>query len=128
MFHRDEIATKMYFINSGVCEVQAIESHMPLKFLTKGGYFGEIGVLLTGKRTCSVVVRTTTILQAIKKEALEEILKAFPINSKFLYAVAKQREQTTRIEDVPNYDENRLIVELLNVLPQDENVFGSFAE
>jgi len=128
VFHRDEMATKMYFINAGVCEVQAAVSHMPLKFMTKGGYFGEIGVLLTGKRTCSVVVRTTTILQSIRKEALEEILKAYPMNLKFLKAVATQRLQTTQVEDVPNYDENRLVAELLNSLPQDENVFGNLAE
>jgi CRP-like cAMP-binding protein len=68
------MASKMYFIQSGVCEVESVGSRHPLKFMTKGGYFGEIGVLLTGKRTCSVVVRTTTILQAIKKEDLDDIL------------------------------------------------------
>lgn len=128
VFHRDEIAAKMYFIYSGVCEVQAFDALKPLKFMTKGGYFGEIGVLLTGKRSCSVVVRTTSILQAIKKCDLEPILDAFPASRRYLQAVGKQRLAITTVEQIENYNESRLVQEMQMSLPLDENIFGSIAE
>ena len=53
----------------------ASDGNKTIQFLTKGGYFGEIGVLITGKRTCSVVARTTSILYSIGQEDLSSILE-----------------------------------------------------
>ena len=52
----DEVATKMYFINSGVVEILASDNMTVLAYQTQGCYFGEIGVFLTGKRSCSVKI------------------------------------------------------------------------
>jgi CRP-like cAMP-binding protein len=67
-----------------------------IKFLSKGAFFGEIGIFLTGKRTCSVIVRTTTVLHAIRKEPLQAILEEFPQQLTYLKQVGRQRlvEQT----------------------------------
>jgi CRP-like cAMP-binding protein len=59
--------------------------------MSKGAFFGEIGCLLTGKRSCSVIVRTTTILHKIKKDKLTAILEEYPSQYKYLKAVGRQR-------------------------------------
>jgi CRP-like cAMP-binding protein len=50
----DEVADKMYFIHSGYFDVISAYEKRPLAFFSKGAYFGEIGVLITGTRTVSV--------------------------------------------------------------------------
>ena len=57
MVRIDEVANKMYFINSGVVEIMATDNHTILAYQGSGCYFGEIGVFLTGKRSCSVRIR-----------------------------------------------------------------------
>lgn len=78
VFYKDSVAKRMFFVNEGVCEVADNEDKKLIRFLTKGAFFGEIGCFLTEKRTCSVIVRTTTILHAIRKEKLSTILEEFP--------------------------------------------------
>lgn len=51
---RGEVATKMYFIKSGIIQVLATDNKTILAFMSDGTYFGEIGILLTQKRTCSI--------------------------------------------------------------------------
>ena len=53
----DEVANKMYFINSGVVEILATDNSTILAYQGAGCYFGEIGVFLTGKRSCFVRIR-----------------------------------------------------------------------
>jgi CRP-like cAMP-binding protein len=50
----DEPADRMFFVHSGYFEVVSIYEKSPLAFFSKGAYFGEIGVLITGTRTVSV--------------------------------------------------------------------------
>lgn len=50
----DEPADRMFFVHQGYFEVISIYEKRPLNFFSKGAYFGEIGVLITGKRTVSV--------------------------------------------------------------------------
>jgi len=68
VFWKDEAAKHFYLINEGVCELVASDEQTLIRFMSKGAFFGEIGCLLTGKRSCSVIVRTTTILHKIKKD------------------------------------------------------------
>ena len=53
----DEVANTMYFLHSGITEVIASDNQTTIAYMGKGCYFGEIGVLITGKRSCSVKVR-----------------------------------------------------------------------
>jgi len=55
----------------------------------EGSYFGEIGCLITQKRTVAVKAKTICIFFVIKKEDLNDILDHFPMIKKFLMAVAK---------------------------------------
>jgi CRP-like cAMP-binding protein len=91
VFSKDAAANKFYIINEGVCEVVASDEQTLIRFMSKGTFFGEIGCLLTGKRSCSVIVRTTTILHKIRKDHLIEIFEAYPSQYKYLKAVGRQR-------------------------------------
>lgn len=62
VFHKEQDATHLYFINEGVIEILASDEKSLIRFLSKGDFFGEIGCLLTNKRSCSAYSRTTTLL------------------------------------------------------------------
>ena len=57
--------------------------------MSEGAYFGEIGVLLTNKRSCSIKSKCVSVFYTITSEDLIEVLDAFPIHMKFLKAVGK---------------------------------------
>jgi CRP-like cAMP-binding protein len=69
----------MYFIRKGVVKVLANDNKTTLAFMGEGSYFGEIGVLITKKRTVSVKAKTICIFFTIPQEELIEILEAFPV-------------------------------------------------
>ena len=50
----NEIADKMFFVQDGNLEVLATDHFTTIAFLGAGAYFGEIGVLITGKRSLSI--------------------------------------------------------------------------
>ena len=85
----DEVASKMYFIHSGVAQIIASDNKTPIAYQGPGCYFGEIGILLTGKRSCSVKIRQSAILYTITKPQLEFMLDSFPVQAKFLRAVGR---------------------------------------
>jgi CRP-like cAMP-binding protein len=60
-----EIADKMYFIQEGFVEIICTDNVTPIAFFGRGSYFGEIGVLITGKRSVSVKTRTNSVLYYI---------------------------------------------------------------
>ena len=104
----DEVATKMYFINSGVVEILATDHSTVLAYQGSGCYFGEIGVFLTGKRSCSVRVRQSAILFQITKKQLLRMLERFPMQAKFLRAVGRQRLKTTNVADLLGSDASEM--------------------
>ena len=68
----------MYFIGRGLVEVLASDNKTVISFQGEGCYFGEIGVLLTGKRSCSVRSKTVCIFYSLNKEELNKILVNYP--------------------------------------------------
>ena len=42
-----EVATKMYFVKSGIVKVFASDDKTVIAYMSEGTYFGEVGVLLT---------------------------------------------------------------------------------
>jgi CRP-like cAMP-binding protein len=85
----DEVADAMYFLHSGIMEVVASDNSTTIAYMGMGCYFGEIGVLITGKRSCSVKVRQTAILFSVEKDDMLSILQSFPKQAKFLRAVGR---------------------------------------
>ena len=79
VIYRHALAERMYFINEGVVEVLAADEKTLIRFLSRGEFFGEIGILIEPhKCTLSVVARTTTLLYYVKEEDMQEILGEFP--------------------------------------------------
>ena len=98
----------MYFINSGLVEVLATDNITPLAYQGSGCYFGEIGIFITGKRSCSFKVKLSAILSTIAKPELLKMLETFPRQAKFLRAVGRQRLQTTKVEDLRGTDPSEM--------------------
>jgi CRP-like cAMP-binding protein len=70
-----EVATKLYFISSGVVEVLATDEKTIIAYMTEGAYFGEIGLLLTQKRSCSVKSITDSVIFTLGKDDLFRLLE-----------------------------------------------------
>lgn len=101
-----DIADEIFFIKSGLVEVQATDKQTVIAYMSEGSYFGEIGVMLLGTRSCSVKAKTICIFYVISKEELTEVLDRFPEQREFLKAVGRQRMQTTNPEDLMEEDED----------------------
>ncbi|MDR3549516.1 MAG: cyclic nucleotide-binding domain-containing protein [Candidatus Pacebacteria bacterium] len=98
---KGELAESMYFIKRGLAKVVcADDENVVISYLGEGAYFGEIGVLTTGKRSTSVIAHTDCVLLSIDKPTLLEILDEFGHHKKFLEMVAKQRLETTYTTDI----------------------------
>jgi CRP-like cAMP-binding protein len=79
----------MFFIKSGIVQVLATDEKTVIALMTEGGYFGEIGIFLLNKRSCSIKAKTVSVFYTILKEELLEALKEFPLHLKYLKAVGK---------------------------------------
>jgi len=87
--HIEEVATKMYFIDSGVVTVLATDNQTVLAYQGPGCYFGEIGVFLTGKRSCSVKIKESATLLKVRKDDLLKMIEPFPKQAKLFRAVGR---------------------------------------
>jgi len=127
-----EVATKFYFIKTGIVQVIATDGRTPIAIMSEGSFFGEVGVLLTQRRSCSIFAKTLSVFLTVKKEELVEILSHYPVTLKYLESVGKQRLKTTHPEDLIDRDDNtqmslRLQQELDNlrkVKGHSENMYG----
>ncbi len=81
-------ADKLFFIHSGYIEVLDKNEIDPVMFCSKGGYFGEVGVLITGQRTLSVRSKSNSVIYYITKEDLLSLLDKWPKELEFLKSVA----------------------------------------
>ena len=102
--YQGEVATQMYFIKSGIVQILSTDNKTVIAYMSEGTYFGEIGILITEKRTCFVKAKTPCVLFTINGEELIKILEKYPLIYKFLKAVANQRLQTTAPEDLIEQD------------------------
>lgn len=109
-----EIADDMYFIKKGYVEVISTDMKTIIAYLGEGCYFGEVGIFLTDKRSCTVKAKTACIFLTITKRNLITILESYPKQLKFLKAVARQRLETTKPEDLMNASDST-ISEMMDV-------------
>jgi CRP-like cAMP-binding protein len=73
----DDYGTGIYFIEQGEAEVQDADGDT-IGTLGHGDTFGEIGLLLTGQRTATVVARTPIRLLALSGQDFERIRARVP--------------------------------------------------
>lgn len=95
-----EYANEMYFIKQGEVEILATDNKTRIAILREGAYFGEIGILLSQKRTVNVRALTFCHFEVIDKKDFLMILDGFPQQRELLLNVANQRKQTTMPQDV----------------------------
>ena len=86
----DDYGTAIYFVEEGAAEVlddrgEEVESLGP------GDTFGEIGLLLTGQRTATVVARTPMRLLSLSGQEFERIRERVPKLEESLRRLGVQR-------------------------------------
>jgi CRP-like cAMP-binding protein len=59
-------------------EVLATDNNTVIAFIGKGAYFGEIGVLITGKRSVSIRALSNCMTYIVKSNDFLNILDRFP--------------------------------------------------
>ncbi|EAR89827.2 cation channel family protein (macronuclear) [Tetrahymena thermophila SB210] len=96
-----EIANEMYFIKKGKVQIITECHSRVIAIQEEGSYFGEIGLLITGKRTCIVQAIENCIFMCLKKEHFDLIMQQFPDQKNHLIKVSKQRLLTTKASDLP---------------------------
>jgi len=72
----DDYGTTIYFIEEGEAEV--VEGGGEANFVGRGDVVGEIGLLLTGERTATVVARTPLRLLSLSGQDFEQIRPRVP--------------------------------------------------
>jgi CRP-like cAMP-binding protein len=73
----DDYGTAIYFIEEGTADVMD-DGHETTMALGPGETFGEIGLLLTGQRTATVVARTPMRLLSLSGQDFERIRGRVP--------------------------------------------------
>lgn len=63
----------------GTVEALAHDKKAVLSILEDGSFFGEVGVLITGIRTCSIRSKTSCLFYTISKRMIIQILKKHPL-------------------------------------------------
>lgn len=90
-----EIADKIYFIMKGTVEAIAHDKTTVLAVMEDGSFFGEVGVLITGIRTCSIRSKSSCLFYTISKRMIIQILKKHPLQTRVLFTIASQRYKIT---------------------------------
>jgi len=93
-----EIGSSMYFISSGKVEIVNAQDQV-IRVLGKGDYFGEFALLISEKRTASVVAKTFCELQVLLKEDFDTIMADWPQYVKNLQRIAEARVQSVSKSD-----------------------------
>jgi CRP-like cAMP-binding protein len=73
----DDYGTAIYFIEQGEADVSDDEAEAT-EVLSPGDTFGEIGLLLTGQRTATVVARTPMRLLSLSGQDFDRIRERVP--------------------------------------------------
>lgn len=93
-------ANEMFFIKQGEVEVLANDNKTRIAILREGAYFGEIGLLLTQKRTVSIRALTVCVFEVLNKEQFTTLLEGHPEQKKLLLQVANQRIKICSPDDI----------------------------
>ena len=87
---RDDLGTAAYFIEQGEAEVVG-DAESAAEVLGPGDVFGEIGLLLTGERTATVVARTPLRLLSLSGQDFDRIRSDVPEAERKLRALGLER-------------------------------------
>lgn len=99
-----ELADEIYFIKTGEVEVLATDNKTRIAILREGAYFGEIGLLLTGKRTVTIRALTFCVFQVLGKDDFNSLMNMYPEQKAYLEKISQQRVKTCSPEDIETQD------------------------
>lgn len=78
IIEKDTVGEEMYFLVEGSVLIIAGDKHTVLTTLQRGTYFGEIAILFKSKRTSYVQAETFCVINRLRKDDLDEVMKNFP--------------------------------------------------
>jgi CRP-like cAMP-binding protein len=101
VFHEGDAADEMYFLRRGNVNVLAPRSTRVVATLEEGGYFGEIGILVSnGRRSNTVLAAKKCEYYTLSKADLDWVLDRFPEYRELLRnAALKRLEQMAKVLD-----------------------------
>ena len=89
-----EIASEIFFIKSGKVGIWETNEKIKLAVMKEGTFFGEIGLLLSEKRTATVKAETICHFEVLSKQDFNSFIGDFPKELEYLKKVAVQRMGT----------------------------------
>lgn len=84
-------AMAMYWILKGTVSVTSTDGESVYAELASGSYFGEIGILFNRPRTATVVARTKVLVGVLTSDALNVVLKLYPLIERRIRDEAQER-------------------------------------
>ncbi|KAK6202269.1 uncharacterized protein RJT21DRAFT_118272 [Scheffersomyces amazonensis] len=81
----------MYWILKGTVSVTSTDGESIYAELASGSFFGEIGILFNRPRTATVVARTRVLVGVLTSEALNPVLKHYPLIERRIRDEAQER-------------------------------------
>ncbi|KAE8894999.1 hypothetical protein PF003_g21016 [Phytophthora fragariae] len=98
VFHKGDPANSMVIISRGKVKVISPDNEGLLAVLKQGSFFGEIGLLRHGTRSCTVIAGTFCELKSLDRNDAEEIFESYPHIHDRLFAEAEKRRLDTRLK------------------------------
>ncbi|KAK6458732.1 uncharacterized protein RJT20DRAFT_143551 [Scheffersomyces xylosifermentans] len=95
----------MYWILKGTVSVTSTDGESIYAELAAGSFFGEIGILFNRPRTATVVARTRVLVGVLTSDALNTVLKHYPLIERRIRDEAQERlamQEKKNEYDLPN--------------------------
>ncbi|KAI9209110.1 cyclic nucleotide-binding-like protein [Polychytrium aggregatum] len=87
---KDEEADSMFFIMRGTVEVISTDG-VAFAEMTNGQFFGEVGIILSMKRTASIRAKEESFLLKLTKDSLAKVVQLYPMMQQKINEVAEER-------------------------------------
>jgi F-box/leucine-rich repeat protein 7 len=100
IIQQGDIGKAMYLIVNGTVSVKSGDDEMLFAELSRGAFFGEIGVLFDRERTASVVASSRVLLAIIQKSDVDIILTKHPNIAHMVKKEAENRLQQLQLAGV----------------------------
>jgi cAMP-binding proteins - catabolite gene activator and regulatory subunit of cAMP-dependent protein kinases len=95
----------MYWILKGTVSVTSTDGESIYAELAGGSFFGEIGILFNRPRTATVVARTRVLAGVLTSDALNSVLKSYPLIERRIRDEAQERlamQDKKNKNEIPN--------------------------
>lgn len=92
VFFEGDLSSALYLILEGSIDIvkQAPKKRLILTHLSKGMFFGEIGIVHTSSRTATAIVTSDSLLLCIFKHDVDNVIKNYPrIGNKLLANISE---------------------------------------